>query len=57
MSLPDPQGVAVPLARCPSVPDLSQHQDDLSTNDLAKGFPFSAVKNSPKLSTTSADMF
>lgn len=57
MSLPDPQGVAIPLAHWPSVPDLSQHQDNISTKDLANGFPFSAVKNSPKLSATSADMF
>lgn len=57
MSLPDPQEVAIPLAHWPCVPDLSQHQGNINTKDLANGFPFSAVKNSPKLSATSANFF
>ena len=57
MSLPDPQGPAIPLTHLSFVPDLSQQQANISAKDLACGFPFSAVKNSPKPSVTSADMF
>ena len=39
------------------MPDLSQQEDDIYTKDVASGFPFSAVKNSPRPFATPADMF
>ena len=57
MSLPDSHGSGNGLTHLSSVPDHFQQQDNIQTKDAANGFPFSAVKNSPKPFTTPADMF
>ncbi len=56
-SLPDVQDSGFPLTQLSSLPDHTQQQDFIHTEDVSNGFPFSAVKNSPRPSTTAADMF
>lgn len=56
-SLPDPQGSANTLTHLSSLTDHFQQQHNDHMKDTNSGFPFSAVKNSPRPFTTPADMF
>ncbi|CAF9926531.1 MAG: hypothetical protein ALECFALPRED_003464 [Alectoria fallacina] len=57
MSLLDPQRCGSATTYLSSVSDHSQQQDHIHTRDVANGFPFSAVINSPRPFATPADMF
>lgn len=56
-NLPDPQGYGNTLTHLFSVPDRSQQPGIIHAKDMANGFPFSAIVNSPSPCATPADMF